>query len=87
VINDGELSRSLLATEAKRLRCVWRLTPEQRMERFVRLQAIAEQTLASNPRAYSAFQRRNHHRRRLSQVGDMLRRLQVPALEPSAGRQ
>ena len=78
MMSQKELSQSLLETEAKRLRRTWRLTPEQRMERFHQLQATAEKTLASNPQAHAAFQRRNDRRRRLSQVIKLMRRLHEP---------
>lgn len=51
-----------------RRREAWSLTPEQRMERFERLQAAAIRTLSSNPQAERAAHRRNHRMRAHSRV-------------------
>ncbi len=61
----------------KRKRRAWALTPEQRLARFVALQAAAESTLASNPEALAAFHRRNRRQRRESRVRLLERQLRL----------
>lgn len=77
---DAEL---LQEEQRKRLKQIWALTPEQRMERFQVLQASAWQTLASNTAARRAFEARNLHARRESRcqmlVKEMFHRNYDPA--------
>ena len=56
------------AMNRHRRREAHKLSPEQRMEAFQRLQASAWQLLESNPAAMKAFIARNHHKRRPSEV-------------------
>lgn len=56
------------AMNRHRRRKALKLSPEQRMEAFQRLQASAWQLLESNPAAMKAFIARNHHKRRPSEV-------------------
>ena len=67
----------------KRLRRVWALSPEERMERFSGLQAAAWATLESNPAALEYFYRRNHRARRLSNCHALLEEMKKPRHEPA----
>lgn len=63
------------AVEEKRARRSVALPLEERMARFEALQATAMRLLESNPAALAAFHKRNHHRRRESQVQSLLAEL------------
>lgn len=56
------------AMNRHRRREAHKLSPEQRMEAFQRLQASAWHLLESNPAAMRAFIARNHHKRRPAEV-------------------
>lgn len=71
---------SLVESEQrKRQRRTLALTPEQRLERFMALQAAAYAALASNPEALLAFHRRNRQARKESRVRELERQLQTGA--------
>ena len=61
--------------QRKRQRRILALTPDQRLERFLSLQAAAYATLASNPDALAAFLRRNYQARKESRVRELERQL------------
>ena len=63
------------AEQRKRQRRILALTPDQRLERFLALQATAYATLASNPDAMAAFLRRNYQARKESRVRELERQL------------
>lgn len=68
----ADLTRSV---EEKRARRSVALPSDERMARFETLQATAMRLLKSNPAALAAFHKRNHHRRRESQVRLLLAEL------------
>ncbi|MEZ6135576.1 MAG: hypothetical protein R3C53_11770 [Pirellulaceae bacterium] len=72
-LTTNQLQATLAATAEKRRRRDRRLSPAERMERFARLQALAEETLAANPEALTAFHRRNRQQRRQSRVEELER--------------
>lgn len=77
-MNNDELDAALKHEQAKRRRRALAMTPEERIERHLQIQAEAMATLRANPAAWEAFQRRNHHQRRASlaaaKVAEMKRR-------------
>lgn len=69
----------------KRRRRTLALSPEQRLERFVALQAAAQSTLATNPPAVLAFHRRNLRQRTESRVRELERQLRQVGSKESIG--
>jgi hypothetical protein len=63
---DPQLLAASKAVSHKRLRQIWALSPEARLERFASLQSSAWRTLNSNPQALAAFHARNRKVRRHS---------------------
>ncbi|MCC6510046.1 MAG: hypothetical protein IT423_13145 [Pirellulaceae bacterium] len=70
-----DLDLAIKAEQQKRNRRVWALTPEERMDRYLALQSLAEQTLATNPVALAAFHRRNRQKRTAARVRELVARL------------
>ncbi len=62
------------AAEAYRRKIAWQRTPEENMRLFVQLQRQAFEVLEACPDAMDHFIRRNHHKRRQSEVDKLLRR-------------
>ncbi|WP_182866105.1 hypothetical protein [Stieleria mannarensis] len=56
------------AAEAYRRKLAWRRTPEENMRLFVQLQQQAFDVLQASPEAMDHFIRRNHRKRRQSEV-------------------
>lgn len=82
--NVKELEFKIAAANQKRLRRDWAASSDQRMCRFQQLQATVLETLACNPQALDAFQRRNHQRRRqacVKQLETEMRRVSQPEAE------
>jgi hypothetical protein len=63
---DTQLIAASNGVSHKRLRQIWALSPEARLERFASLQLSAWRTLNSNPQAIAAFHARNRKVRRYS---------------------
>jgi hypothetical protein len=70
-----DLDQAIKAEQQKRNRRARALTPEERMDRYLALQSLAEQTLATNPVALAAFHRRNLQKRTAARVRELALRL------------
>lgn len=77
-ITPDDFNEATVATERHRRRQAQARTIGERMELFERLQAAAFEVLQSNPEAYAALVKRNHHKRRISNV----KRLEAEMLRP-----
>ncbi len=73
---NEQIRQACEAADNYRRRAAQAMSPGQRMELFEQIQSQAFATLRSNPDAYAAFLRRNHHKRRQSNV----RRLELELL-------
>ena len=60
--------KAIATMNRHRQRNAFNLSPAQRMEAFQKLQASAWQLLQSNPAAMQAFIKRNHRKRRQSEL-------------------
>jgi hypothetical protein len=60
--------------ESYRRKMAWKRTPEENMRLFVELQRQAFEVLKASPEAMEHFLRRNHRKRRQSEVEKILRR-------------
>ncbi|MCS7465537.1 hypothetical protein NZK35_02490 [Stieleria sp. ICT_E10.1] len=69
--------------EAYRRKMAWRRTPEENMRLFVQLQRQAFEVLEACPDAMAHFIRRNHRKRRQSEVDKLLRRHGITHPSPS----
>jgi hypothetical protein len=61
------------------------MTPEQRVERSIKMHQAAFEILKSNPAAYAAFVARNHHRRRQENVMQLEAEMRRPRSVPTDG--
>lgn len=59
--------------ESYRRKMAWQRTPEENMRLFVKIQREAFEVLEASPEAMAQFIRRNHHKRRQSEVDRILR--------------
>ena len=66
---DSQNIQELMRVEdRKRRRREWTLTPQERMDKYFLLQALANKVLESNPDALAEFHRRNRRKRTESRV-------------------
>ncbi|QEG02843.1 hypothetical protein Mal15_69640 [Stieleria maiorica] len=73
------------AAEAYRRKLAWRRTPEENMRFFVQLQRQAFDVLKASPETMDHFIRRNHRKRRQSEVLRLLHKT-LPASQRSKDR-
>lgn len=86
--NNTDLENALRNQEEKRRRRHWAMTPNERMAKHFQLQAEMMETLRSNPEAWNAYLRRNHHARRMSRARELeqeMKRTSAESREESAG--
>lgn len=63
-----DMTERMKQEEIKRRRRDWALSAEERMAKFLLLQAQAEELLRSNPTALADFHRRNRQKRTAAKV-------------------